>query len=83
MCAAHKVQVLSMDGLGAARDCKHSTPVPLFGVTLCNTLGGSIPVCLWSLPLLQVPQLTANGLTGSLSGTIAGNSTLKTLSIGM
>jgi Leucine-rich repeat (LRR) protein len=61
MCAARNLTVLSLDGLGAAEQCKHAVKVPLTGVVLDNTLTGTIPECVWTLPRLQVLHMTGNG----------------------
>jgi hypothetical protein len=61
MCAPRNVTVLSLDGLGAAKNCKHAVKVPLTGVIIGNALTGSIPECVWQLPQLQVLHLTGNG----------------------
>jgi hypothetical protein len=82
MCLARNISVLSMDGLGAAVGCKHSFQVPLSGVTLFNTLRGSLPECVWSLPLLQVLHLTGNGLTGSIPDDVVIGRALHTISLG-
>jgi hypothetical protein len=82
MCNARNVSVLSMDGLGAAKDCKNSVQIPLSGVTLFNTLDGTIPTCVWLLPMLQVLHLTGNGLTGSIGEAAVIGSLLKTISLG-
>jgi Leucine-rich repeat (LRR) protein len=67
ICSARNCTVLSMDGLGAAFGCKNSYRLPLTGVHLFNTLQGSFPNCVLTLPQLIVLHLTGNGLTGSLS----------------
>jgi hypothetical protein len=82
MCAARNVSVLSMDGLGAAKDCKNSWVIPLSGVAVFNTLEGSVPACLWSLPALQVLHLTGNGLTGRIGEPNAIGPSLRTVSLG-
>jgi hypothetical protein len=82
MCKAHNVSVLSMDGLGAAQVCKNSVELPFSGVTLFNTLEGSIPTCVWSLPALQVLHLTGNGLTGSIGDPWSIGPLLETVSLG-
>ena len=61
LCSPRNVTVLSLDGLGAAKHCKNAVKVPLTGVTIFNTLGGTIPECVWNLPQLQVLHLTGNG----------------------
>mmetsp|Transcript_28450 Transcript_28450/g.48093 ORF Transcript_28450/g.48093 Transcript_28450/m.48093 type:complete len:442 (-) Transcript_28450:2546-3871(-) len=40
--------------------------MPLSEVRLFNTIGGTVPSCLWSLRYLSVLHLTGNGLTGKL-----------------
>jgi hypothetical protein len=60
------VEVLSLNGLRAAEGCENSFVVPLFGVRLFNTIGGTIPSCVWSLRNLSVLHLTGNGLSGEL-----------------
>jgi hypothetical protein len=61
MCAPRNLTVLSMDGLGAASNCKHEIQVPFTGVVLDNALTGTIPECVWTMPQLQVLHLTGNG----------------------
>jgi hypothetical protein len=61
MCAPRNVTVMSLDGLGAAKNCKHEVKVPLTDVVIDNILEGTIPECVWKLPQLQVLHLTGNG----------------------
>ena len=82
MCAARNASVLSMDGLGAAKGCRHSVQIPLSGVMIFNTLEGPLPPCVWSLPVLQVLHLTGNGLTGSIGETGVIGPDLHTVSLG-
>ena len=62
ICYSRNLSVLSLDGLGAAEHCKNEVKVPLTGVTVFNTLGGSVPPCVWTLPTLQVLHVTGNGI---------------------
>lgn len=82
MCAANELLVLAMDGLGVARDCKDEQRLPFTRVVWGNTLEGTIPMCLWSLPHIELLHLSGNGLTGKISSSIPHNSTLKDLSLG-
>ena len=41
MCEASGIKVLSMDGLGAAKNCKDSITVPISGVALFNYMDGT------------------------------------------
>lgn len=83
ICSARNVSVLAMDGLGAASNCKNAISVPLSGVSLFTALEGSIPPCVWALPLLQVLHMTGNGFTGTISETLSPNTLLKNVAIGM
>jgi Leucine-rich repeat (LRR) protein len=66
MCNAHKVSVFSMDGLGAAEECKHTSSLPFMNVLLGRAMYGSIPKCIMLLNNITVLSLSANGFTGSL-----------------
>jgi Leucine-rich repeat (LRR) protein len=61
ICSTSNAIVLSLDGLGVANECKNEVKVPLTGVTIFNTLAGTVPQCVWRLPQLQVLHLTGNG----------------------
>lgn len=67
ICESKNLEVLSMDGLRAARDCDHQISIPFTKVTLGSTLDGSIPECIWNLSKLKVLNLAGNGLKGSIS----------------
>ena len=66
VCSARQVEVLSLNGLRAAEGCTDSVEFPLSGVGLFNTIGGTVPACVWALRNLSVLHLTGNGLTGEL-----------------
>ena len=66
LCLAENVEVLALNGLRASEGCSNSIKVPIFGVRLFNTIGGSIPHCVFTLRNLTTLHLTDNGLTGSL-----------------
>jgi hypothetical protein len=81
ICDAKQVEVLSLNGLLAAEGCRDSVVLPLSGVTLFNTIGGSVPSCIWSLRNLSVLHLTGNGLTGELIPFLPTISQLSDLSL--
>jgi Leucine-rich repeat (LRR) protein len=66
LCQLVNVGALSMDGLGAARDCPNAWKIPLTGVTFGQTLEGSIPDCVWSLSKMKMLNLAGNGLRGTI-----------------
>ena len=66
LCSAWQVEVLSLNGLRAAEGCADRVVVPLLGVGLFNTIGGTVPSCVWALRNLSVLHLTGNGLSGQL-----------------
>ena len=67
LCHPGAATVFSMDGLGAAKHCKHREEMLFSGVTMFNTLRGSIPSCVWSMSNLTVLHLSGNGFTGKIS----------------
>jgi hypothetical protein len=81
MCGAHSIQVLSLNGLAAAPDCSNAIVFPFSGVTLFNTIGGTLPPCVWFLANLTVLHATGNGLAGTLSGRIPAYSKISDLSL--
>ena len=63
---------MSMDGLGTAKNCPKNDNVFFFtDVVLFNTMDGSLPGCLWSLPNLRTLHLAGNGFSGTISETIS------------
>lgn len=81
ICSATQAEVLSMNGLRAAEGCEDRAVFPLSGVALFNTIGGTIPHCVWLLKNLTVLHLVGNGLSGSLINTIPTYSQLEDLSL--
>jgi Leucine-rich repeat (LRR) protein len=66
ICSAGYLSVLSLDGLGVAKECSHELSTVVY--PQWRTTWGDIPQCLWtSMPNLTVLSLSGNGLTGSLS----------------
>jgi hypothetical protein len=49
ICAANSIEVMSLNGLRAAEDCKNVAKFPFSGVSLFNTIGGTLPVCVCGL----------------------------------
>jgi hypothetical protein len=81
MCRAASIEVLSLNGLGAAGGCKNTVQFPFTGVSLFNTIGGTLPGCVWHLPNLTTLHLTGNGLTGDLISRLPSHSRLADLSL--
>jgi hypothetical protein len=81
LCSAELVEVLSLNGLRGAEGCSDRTVVPLSGVALFNTIGGTIPTCVWALRNLSVLHLTGNGLTGELLSSLPSFSQVTDLSL--
>lgn len=66
ICSAMDVNVLSMDGVGAADDCAFWSNIDLPIARRFIPLEGSIPECMWSMDNLTVMHLSGNGLTGTI-----------------
>jgi hypothetical protein len=81
MCEAKSIKVLSLNGLGAAEGCHNTVKFPMSDVSLFNTIGGTLPECLWYLEKLVVLHLTGNGLTGTLVTQLPLNSQIVDLSL--
>ena len=81
LCSAERVEVLSLNGLRAAEGCEDRVVVPISGVALYNTIGGSIPSCVWAMQNLSVVHLVGNGLSGELSEWLPTYSQLTDLSL--
>jgi hypothetical protein len=81
MCEANVLEVLSMNGLQAAEGCKYTTKFPFSGVALFNTIGGTLPECLWHLKNLTTLHLTGNGLTGTVVAKVPPYSRMSHLSL--
>ena len=81
ICSARQVEVLSLNGLQAAEGCRGGVVFPLSGVGLFNAVGGTVPLCVWSLLNLSVLHLTGNGLTGELAQFLPVHSQIADLSL--
>lgn len=62
MCSMSEAVVMSLDGLAAATSCSGTVKFPLTGIKLFNTLQGTIPSCVWTLPNLTL--FHAAGVSG-------------------
>ena len=81
ICEAAQIEVLSLNGLGAADGCRNTVKFPFSDVTLFNTIGGTLPDCLWHLRNLTTLHLTGNGLTGKLLSQLPPYSSMTDLSL--
>jgi Leucine-rich repeat (LRR) protein len=79
MCEAAAIEVLSLNGLGAAESCKNTLNFPFSKVLLFNSIGGTLPECVWHLRNLTTLHMTGNGLTGNLISRLPHNSPLADL----
>lgn len=61
ICESKLLEVISMDGLGAASGCASGIEM-IFN----NLVTGQIPACLWSFQNLSILSFSGNGLTGTL-----------------
>lgn len=66
VCEATNIEVMSLNGLGSAEGCQNIVKFPFSDVSLFNTIGGTLPDCIWNLQYLAVLHLTGNGLTGKI-----------------
>lgn len=70
-----------MDGLGSSDNCKNLLSFRFItSTTLGETIGGSIPECIWLLPNLQTLNLAGNGLRGKI-GSISNMSSLSSMTL--
>eukprot|EP00981_Chlorochromonas_danica_P011448 scaffold4011_cov197-Ochromonas_danica.AAC.30 len=72
LCDLTSLQVLALDGLSTAEACRNPILSSVFpqihSYTLSkNTIHGSIPKCLFSMPQLKTLHLSGNGLIGSIA----------------
>lgn len=81
LCSAEHVEVLSLNGLRAAEGCEDRAVVPLTSVALFNTIGGTVPPCVWALRNLTVLHLVGNGLSGQLVGSLPALSQLSDVTL--
>ena len=71
LCEAKSIEVLSLNGLGSADGCGNKVTFPLSGVLLFNTIGGTLPECVWHLRNLNVLHAVGNELRGELVPALA------------
>ena len=68
ICSNTQLVSLAMDGLACASSCRRwilGSSISTAYVSI-RKISGGVPLCLWSLPLLQVFHMSGNSLTGSL-----------------
>ena len=81
ICEADTIEVLSLNGLGAAEGCKNAIKFPFTEASLFNTIGGTLPDCVWRLRNLMVLHLTGNGFAGEIISTLPDDSRITDLSL--
>lgn len=81
MCEARSLEVLSLNGLGAASRCKNFARIPFFGVSIFDVIGGTLPQCVWHLPSLAVLHAVGNGMGGRLVARLPNTSRLADLAL--
>ena len=81
ICDAANIEVLSLNGLGAAEGCRNTVKFPFSDVSLFNAIGGTLPECVWLLRNLTTLHLTGNGLTGEIIPQLPDSSRMTDLSL--
>jgi Leucine-rich repeat (LRR) protein len=82
ICEATDAVVISMDGLGSAKNCKGVVILPLASMThvsvsLVQNMVGTIPDCIWAMSNLKMLNLAGNGLHGRIGNASAMSSLLS------
>ena len=88
MCSNPALTILIMDGLHTAEQCRtwifpglRHTFRNLSAYMLRDPVKGTIPTCLFSLPLLQTLHLSGNGIDSTLPSTLTISPSLQDLSL--
>jgi hypothetical protein len=84
ICHATKLVNLVLDGLSTAENCRIQllNNIPLVNsFTLRNTIEGSVPTCVYSMPFLMTLHLSGNGLTGSVPNSLSLSSSLTDVTL--
>lgn len=68
-CDLDRVEVLSMNGLAQAKQCRNTVTVPLFGTPLQSAEDIEIPSCLWNMSSLKTLHMAGNGYVGEIKMT--------------
>jgi hypothetical protein len=76
ICSSTSLRSIALNGLSAGTSCPSSGS--LFGGVLFSGMRGSIPSCVFRLPVLQSLYLSGNGFSGSLVS-LSMNSTLRNI----
>jgi len=70
ICNCSTLVTVALDGLSSSPACRSKILAFSDAYTVKHSLSGTIPACLFTLPLLTVLHLSGNGLTGSLPSTL-------------
>jgi hypothetical protein len=86
ICQVSSLTSLALDGLTTAANCRNYFFTDSFfssftAFSLYNSITGSIPECLFSMPLLGTLHLSGNGFTGSLPSSLNLSISLTDLSL--
>jgi Leucine-rich repeat (LRR) protein len=84
ICEAKTLLSLSLDGLSTANNCRQTLfpGIPYFNAfTVSHFLQGSIPVCYYEMPSIQLLHLSGNGFSGTIASGLILSSSLTELSL--
>ena len=84
ICSCKFARAIALDGLHAASHCQNRIfpNIPsIHTYLLTKDVQGTIPTCLFSMPILKTLHLSGNGIQGSLSSSIVIGSHLTELSL--
>jgi LRR receptor-like serine/threonine-protein kinase FLS2 len=84
VCDLHDIETFNLDGSSSSSHCRILLfpDDSIFNSFISeNSLEGSIPSCLFSLPTIQTLHLSGNGLTGSLPSNLDVSTSLVDLSL--
>lgn len=81
ICEAGELQSLILDGMGSSRSCltMWSTWYREGSLRIPNRVHGTIPECVFTMPLLTTLHLSGNNLDGTIAGNVALNRHLTSL----
>jgi Leucine-rich repeat (LRR) protein len=66
ICYARNLSVISFNSLSASSGCKTAYSLPGSKVLLNKAVGGTIPECVFQLPLIEIVHMSGNGFYGSI-----------------
>jgi Leucine-rich repeat (LRR) protein len=76
ICQAHRLQVLVLDGVGAANICKRDS-----SDSRTHGLDGTLPPCLFEMLSLKTLHVSGNKITGTLPSDLKASSKLQDVSL--